>query len=46
MRNYVELKHRTKTFDDVKVENDSTNMEQVAPLTNNYEKQNKKYDNL
>ena len=41
-RNYVKLEHRTKTLDDVKVENDSTNMEQVTPLIHTFEEHSKK----
>ena len=40
-RNYIELKHRTKTLDDIRVENDTKNMEQVTPLVNSYEKAEK-----
>jgi hypothetical protein len=41
-RNYVKLEHRTKTLDDIRVENDSKNMEAVAPLIENYKKSNQK----
>jgi hypothetical protein len=41
-RNYVKLEHSTKTLDDVKVENDSTNMEQVTPLIHTFEEHSKK----
>jgi len=41
-RNYVKLKHRTKMLDDVRVENDSTNMNKVVSLIAGYEKYNKR----
>lgn len=41
-RNYVKLEHRTKTLDNIRVENDSKNMEAVAPLIENYKKSNQK----
>jgi len=41
-RRYVKLEHRTKTLDDIKKENDSTNMEKVAPLIDTYEKRSQK----
>jgi hypothetical protein len=41
-RNYVKFEHRTKTLDDIRVENDSTNMEAVAPLIENYKKYTQK----
>ena len=40
--NSIELKHRTKTLDDVRVENDTKNIEQVLPMSNSYEKANKR----
>jgi len=43
-KKYIKLEHRTKTFNDVRLENNSENMEKIQPMIESYKGRSRRID--